>query len=195
MSGSCTAPLDNVTRIAKQISDMCISNQNFTAHISVAFEKCWWGMLNELIEFWALLVKIYRWVGIKTSNIIKVWCGVFLENSILNFCGRIWGYELYAPCNKRSFGATWPVSWGPLVLFPVGDFLRIPSLKELWEWDKAVNTQNNLHMKNLDYLSSKQWCGFKVVSVTSGQTMEFVSEFAVHPIAAYSMNIIQYIFR
>ena len=64
------------------------------------------------------------------------------------------GYELYAPCNKRSFGATWPVSWGPLVLFPVGDFLRIPSLKELWEWDKAVNTQNNLHMKNLDHLSS-----------------------------------------
>ena len=44
------------------------------------------------------------------------------------------GYELYAPCNKRSFGATWPLSWGPLVLFPVGDFLRIPSLKELWEF-------------------------------------------------------------
>ena len=86
------------------------------------------------------------------------------------------------------------MSWGPLVLFPVGDFLRIPSLKELWEFRQCSE-----HTKQSSYekfrLSIQQWCGFKVVSVTSGQTMEFVSEFAVHPIAAYSMNIIQYIFR
>ena len=150
MSGSCTAPLDNVTRIAKQISDMCISNQNFTAHISVAFEKCWWGML---IEFWALLVKIYRWVGIKTSNIIKVWCGVFLENSILNFCGRIWGSGVWI-IRRVIKGLLAPLDHcvlGPLVLFLVGEFQGshlwnkpVGNMATFSQRDNKVDTQHNL---------------------------------------------------
>ena len=123
------------------------------------------------------------------QSMVVVCC---LENSILNFCGRIWGSGVWIICRviKGLLAPLLTTVLGPPNAIPSVGILGIPSFKEICgNWDNELNTQYNLW--NILIICPAEVWG--LTKVWSEQNMEFAcSEFVVG--VHIQLRHIQYIF-